>query len=487
MRVAWASGELLGVGLECWGRSKRNEFRSTSAGRQESRPSLGNAIAPQIWLTDGNGLEYLDGVTPEPMATPEELKGTCSACGGGLQFPPDARGQEIDCPHCGARTKLEVAAAEESLAAEQPIDALKAGIAGIAKAASLTAKKASEKAKELKDSDKVQELKEKAGRAAADVKARAEQTAVEAAADPGKFRKRLAPIGVVVVVLVLFVLFKAQPWKSEFERALSRADGGNAAAQHLVASMYLRGEGVEKDVGKAVQFYSAAAEQGFVDAQVNLGSMYLQGLGVEADAAEGFRHFGMAAELGDEIAKSVVGELLWRGQGVARNPGEARRWLEESDELANSRFYLGLMSAMGEGTERDIDEAIDRLEDAADQGHAEASGALGFIYLTDAGEKDEKKAVKHLERGVKEGSAQAMHLLGICYREGLGVRRDKTRALDLIENASAKGCREAEGSLRQLDVEGGASLLQPLLRQGLLIFDPGRRADYDQTWEQHRR
>ena len=422
------------------------------------------------------------------MATPEELKGACSECGGRLQFPPDARGQTTDCPHCGAKTLLEVAADDAAdKEGEQPIDALKAGVAGFAKAAALTAKKASEKARELKDSEKVQELKEKAGRAAADVKAKAEQTAAEAAADPGQFKRKLLPVGIAVVVVVLFVLFMAQPWKSEFERALSKADGGNAAAQHLVASMYLRGEGVEQDVGKAVQFYSAAAEQGFVDAQVILGALYLQGGGVDVDLAEGFRHFGMAAELGDEVAKSVVGELLWRGQGVARNPGEARKWLEESDELANSRFYLGLMAAMGEGGKRDIEEAIDRLEDAADEGLADADGGLGFIYATDAEEKDDKKAVKHLERGAKGGSAQAMHLLGICYREGLGVRRDQTRALDLIEEASAKGCREAEGSLRQLDVEGGVSLMQPLARQGIVIFDPGRSADYDQTWERYRR
>ena len=421
------------------------------------------------------------------MATPEELKGTCVECGGRLQFLPEARGTEIDCPHCGASTKLEVAATGEEQEGDQPMDALKSGIAGFAKAASLTARKATEKAKELKDSEKVQELKQKAERAAADVKAKAEQTAAEAAADPGTLKKKLAPVAMALVVVALFALFKAQPWKSEFERALLRADGGSAAAQNLVATMYLRGEGVEKDIGKAVQFYSAAAEQGFIDAQVNLGTMYLQGLGVEADPEEGFRHFGMAAELGDEVAKSVVGELLWRGHGAARNPGEARKWLEESDELANSRFYLGLMSVMGEGAERDIDEAIDWLEDAADQGHADAAGALGFIYATDAGEKDEKKAVKHLERGVEGGSAQASHLLGICYREGFGVRRDKTRALDLIEDASAKGCREAEASLRLLDTEGGPSLMQSLARQGIVIFDPGRMADYDQSWERYRR
>ena len=81
------------------------------------------------------------------MATPEELKGTCVECGGRLQFLPEARGTEIDCPHCGASTKLEVAATGEEQEGDQPMDALKSGIAGFAKAASLTARKATEKAK----------------------------------------------------------------------------------------------------------------------------------------------------------------------------------------------------------------------------------------------------------------------------------------------------------------------------------------------------
>ena len=36
------------------------------------------------------------------------VKGVCRHCGGHLEFPADAAGEHIDCPHCGQKTVLEV-------------------------------------------------------------------------------------------------------------------------------------------------------------------------------------------------------------------------------------------------------------------------------------------------------------------------------------------------------------------------------------------
>lgn len=38
--------------------------------------------------------------------------------------------------------------------------------------------------------------------------------------------------------------------------------------------MYLYGMGVERNTGKALQYFSQAAEQGWVDGQLQLGNMY---------------------------------------------------------------------------------------------------------------------------------------------------------------------------------------------------------------------
>jgi len=424
------------------------------------------------------------------MTADDQIKGFCSECDGHIQFPPGALGQTITCPHCGKKTVLRDPAAptrvvEVDDATEEinTADAIKSGLTGLAKAASNTARKAADKAREIKDSDELKALKDRAGQAVAEAK---DKAAAEAMADPSGFKKKLI-IGAVVALFALFALFKSTSGGSVFERTLSEAEGGDADAQHKVAGLFLSGDGVEKNMADAAKWYSAAAEQNHIDAAVTLASLHLQGLAPGAAATEGFNLFKQAAEAGDEVAQSVVGELYWRGQGTARDFQKALKWLTDSDDQPNSQFYLGLMHERGEGVERDVDEAIDLLDDAADGGIAGAHGALGYIYATDSTEKSEKKAARRFERGSEAGSAQSTHLLGLCHLEGFGVRTDKTLAMNLVEEASTKGCREAENSLRQMDNPDAPSQLQHTLKLGSVIFDPARRNDSEQDWEKYRR
>jgi len=39
----------------------------------------------------------------------KRLKGECQLCGGHLEFPAEAVGTSIDCPHCGKSTELMLA------------------------------------------------------------------------------------------------------------------------------------------------------------------------------------------------------------------------------------------------------------------------------------------------------------------------------------------------------------------------------------------
>lgn len=73
-------------------------------------------------------------------------------------------------------------------------------------------------------------------------------------------------------------------------------------AQYYLGSMYVNGEGVEKDYSRAVELFQKAAEQGHLKAQTNLGVMYYKGEGVSADLIEARKWFQKAAQQGDENA-----------------------------------------------------------------------------------------------------------------------------------------------------------------------------------------
>ena len=56
-------------------------------------------------------------------------------------------------------------------------------------------------------------------------------------------------------------------------------------------------------IPKSVELYKAAAEQGDAHANYNLGSIFLNGDGVERDIETGINYLREAARLGDDVAK----------------------------------------------------------------------------------------------------------------------------------------------------------------------------------------
>ena len=80
-------------------------------------------------------------------------------------------------------------------------------------------------------------------------------------------------------------------------------------AQCVVGQAYLKGEGVPKDLTKALQWFRKAAEGGNVVGQRNLGHAFAQGLGTSVDLVEACKWLRLAAEKGDKAAKEELAGL----------------------------------------------------------------------------------------------------------------------------------------------------------------------------------
>lgn len=104
------------------------------------------------------------------------------------------------------------------------------------------------------------------------------------------------------------------------------AEQGDAAAQLLLGSMYLNGEGVPQDFKAALKWNRKAAEQGDADAQYNLGSMYEFGEGVTQDKVLAHMWYNIDTANGDELsakkrdklAKKMFQEAIEKAQTLAR-------------------------------------------------------------------------------------------------------------------------------------------------------------------------
>jgi len=71
-----------------------------------------------------------------------------------------------------------------------------------------------------------------------------------------------------------------------------------AQAQYNLAVYYDNGDGVEKNLKQAAEWYRKAAEQGFAQAQNNLGVCYHNGEGIEQNMDEAVKWYKKAAAQG---------------------------------------------------------------------------------------------------------------------------------------------------------------------------------------------
>ena len=87
-----------------------------------------------------------------------------------------------------------------------------------------------------------------------------------------------------------------------------RIDAGDAdAVEFLACTYYYGGYGLEKDVQRAIELWTEAAELGSIDAHYELGRSYYYGDGVEQDQVKGVGHWQHAAMEGHVDSRYGLG------------------------------------------------------------------------------------------------------------------------------------------------------------------------------------
>lgn len=127
------------------------------------------------------------------------------------------------------------------------------------------------------------------------------------------------------------------------ERAAAK---GRPSAMSLLGWLYAS-DPERLDMGKALNYYRAAADAGDQAAQNNLGEFYETGRGVSPDATQAFSWYARAAEAGFPPAQLNLARLYAAGKGVARDPVRARQWAEQAKKQgqAQAQVLLDWLSA----------------------------------------------------------------------------------------------------------------------------------------------
>ena len=198
-----------------------------------------------------------------------------------------------------------------------------------------------------------------------------------------------------------------------FERASKL---GNPHAQYQLAKMILDApSSTPEQTAQALEWLTKAAETGQDCAQYALGKIYRDGQGIEKDIQKAVNLFTLAAEQGNSFAAFTLGKLYLSGDaGLPIDPPFALKWLTFSAELGNqfAQYRLGKLLLQGEEVPKDTETAIRWLTAVAEQGNQYAQYALGKLYLLGKEvPKDKSNATKWFQLAADQGSEYAQYFL----------------------------------------------------------------------------
>ena len=102
----------------------------------------------------------------------------------------------------------------------------------------------------------------------------------------------------------------------EIKALIKAAERGGAKAQFKLGVCYDKGDGLDKNKEKALEWFHKAAERGYSKAQYTEGIRYSNGEGVAKDKEKAFEWFHRAAEQGYSKAQCNLGLMYSNGEGV---------------------------------------------------------------------------------------------------------------------------------------------------------------------------
>ena len=137
--------------------------------------------------------------------------------------------------------------------------------------------------------------------------------------------------------------------KETLQQYISAGERGNVDAQYNLGECYYLGNGAEKDLDKAIMWYTMAANQGHSGAQFRLGECFNNGIGVDVDGAKAVKWYKLAAEQGHSESQYRLGDCYYYGYGLKKDDTEAEKWyklaaergqLDAKKQLQNAFAYI---------------------------------------------------------------------------------------------------------------------------------------------------
>ncbi|SFI18000.1 hypothetical protein SAMN04487830_1282 [Pseudobutyrivibrio sp. OR37] len=147
--------------------------------------------------------------------------------------------------------------------------------------------------------------------------------------------------------------------------------------------LYIKGNGVEANTEQAIEYFTAASDNGYAKGSYYLGQIYENGVGLDRDYEKAMEYYLMAADLDYAPALNQIGYMYYNGYGVDVDFASAVYYqkLAALQGYAIAQVNLGFLYENGYGVERNLETALAYYEMAADSGY---EGAMEAVVRVEA-------------------------------------------------------------------------------------------------------
>lgn len=215
----------------------------------------------------------------------------------------------------------------------------------------------------------------------------------------------------------------------------------------ILGKLYHDGLGVNQNFDLAYENYTKSINKSNNDmakafSMNNLGSMFLLGEGVRKDIDKALEYFQRSAELGNDTAMLNLGLLYFNGELVDRNYQVAFEYFNNAATKFNGKSLnmLGYYYEEGLLGNQDISKAIECYKKSYENGFVKAAYNCARFFENGIGvPTNYEEAFKLYKIAADDDVPFALLKVSACYSKGMGTERDLNKSCEASERFNNKG------------------------------------------------
>ena len=281
------------------------------------------------------------------------------------------------------------------------------------------------------------------------------------------------------------IIGSRNPIDDAYEDLLIKANNGDSRAQYLIGCFYYYGRRVETNHSIASNWFTKSAEQNLVDALTILGYQYMHGDGVNKDIEKAIELLEKAQAQGSAYACFLLGKIyhfdtqrknrftasgyyVW---AIEMGSTEAKRYRADmymdtgdykdaldlyvkalKEGCVESAYNAANMFEYGRGCDVNNELAFNLYLHAAQNGVMMAQHNVGaYYYNAKYVEKDIQKAFEWYLKAANQGSAMSQHNIGMMYYNG-DLTQDLEVALAWLKKSFESGYLNSERFINEIEI-----------------------------------